>query len=68
MKKFLTSVVAIDNVQGKLGKWVGPIIEAESRDEAEEWCKRNAPYIFIDKEILTVSEEDVKRNLYFTKN
>ncbi len=59
MKRFLTSVIAIDNVHGKLGKWVGPIIEAISQKEAEEWCIKNAPYLFIDREILTINEKDV---------
>jgi hypothetical protein len=34
MKKYLTSVVAIHNITGQLGKWPGPIIEAESMEEA----------------------------------
>ena len=59
MKKFLTSVIAIDNVHGKLGKWVGPIIEANSQKEAEDWCIKNAPYLFVDREILSVNEKEI---------
>ncbi len=52
MKKFLTSVIAIHNVEGKLGKWPGPIIEAESFEKADEWCKKNTQYLFVEQEIL----------------
>lgn len=68
MKKFLTSVIAIDNVHGKLGKWVGPIIEADSFEEAEEWCRKNTPYLFVDREVLTTSELDPKNNIFISKN
>ncbi len=68
MKKFLTSVIAIDNVYGKLGKWVGPIIEAESIAEAEEWCKKNAPYLFVDREMISIDESETKLNIRISKN
>jgi len=68
MKKFITSVIAIDNVHGKLGKWVGPIIEAENKEEAEKWCKENTPYLFVDREIISVNEPDLKNNIYISKN
>lgn len=67
-KKFLTSVIAIDNVHGKLGKWIGPIIEANSFEEAEEWCKINTPYLFVDREVLTTSELGTKNSIYISKN
>jgi len=51
MKKFLTSVIAIHNVSGQIGKWPGPIIEANSKDEAEEWCKKNTQYLFVEQEV-----------------
>jgi hypothetical protein len=62
MKKYLTSVIAIDNVHGKLGKWVGPIIEANSFEEAVEWCVKNAPYLFVDREMLSVNEKEIKNS------
>jgi hypothetical protein len=52
MKKYLTSVIAIHNVEGRLGKWPGPIIEANSFEEADEWCKKNTQYLFVEQEIL----------------
>jgi hypothetical protein len=54
MKKFLTSVVAIHNVNGQLGKWPGPIIEANSFEEADEWCKKNTQYLFVEQEVLDI--------------
>ena len=58
MKKFLTSVIAIHNVEGKLGKWPGPIIEANSFEEADEWCKKNTQYLFVEHEILEVESNN----------
>lgn len=58
MKKYLTSVIAIHNVDGKLGKWPGPIIEANSLEEADEWCKKNTQYLFVDSEIHSISTND----------
>ena len=52
MKKYLTSVIAIHNVEGKMGKWPGPNIEANSFEEADEWCKKNTQYLFVEQEIL----------------
>jgi hypothetical protein len=54
MKKYLTSVMALHNVNGQLGKWPGPIIEAESIEAAQEWCIKNTQYLFVEQEILTV--------------
>ncbi len=61
MKKYITSVIAIHNVDGRLGKWPGPIIEANSKEEADEWCKKNTQYLFVEQEVLDV-KEDPKTN------
>ena len=61
MKKYLTSVIAIHNVDGRLGKWPGPIIEANSKEEADEWCKKNTQYLFVEQEVIDV-KEDPKTN------
>jgi hypothetical protein len=58
MKKYLTSVIAIHNLEGKLGKWPGPIIEANSFEEADAWCKKNTQYLFVEQEILQVDQKD----------
>ena len=55
MKKYLTSVIAIHNINGQLGKWPGPIIEANSFEEADEWCKKNTQYLFVEQEVMEVS-------------
>jgi hypothetical protein len=57
MAKYLTSVIAIHNVEGKLGKWPGPIIEANSMEEADEWCKKNTQYLFVEQEIIEVKQD-----------
>jgi hypothetical protein len=54
MKKYLTSVIALHNVTGQLGKWPGPIIEANTKEEADEWCKKNTQYLFIEQEVIDV--------------
>ena len=53
MKKYLTSLVAMDNKEGKMAKFIGPIIEAESFEEAKSWCSRNASYLLVEQEIMT---------------
>ena len=58
MKKYLTSVIAIHNVQGQLGKWLGPIIEANSFEEADVWCKKNTNYLFVELELMNIKVED----------
>jgi len=63
MKKFLTSVIALHNVNGQLGKWPGPIIEAESLEEAKTWCLNNTQYLFVEQEILTVQNSPDNNNL-----
>lgn len=52
MKQYLTSLIAIDNKEGKLAKFVGPVIEAASLEEAQTWCQMNAKYLFVEQEIL----------------
>ena len=63
MKKFLTSVIALHNVNGQLGKWPGPIIEANSLEEAQAWCLNNTQYLFVEQEILTVQNSPENNNL-----
>jgi formylmethanofuran:tetrahydromethanopterin formyltransferase len=57
MKKYLTSVIAIHNIEGKLGKWPGPIIEANSKEEADEWCKANTQYLFVEQELIEIQKD-----------
>jgi hypothetical protein len=63
MKKFLTSVLAIHNVNGQLGKWPGPVIEAESFEEAQTWCLQNTQYLFVEQEIISVDTTDSTSSL-----
>ena len=63
MKKFFTSVIALHNVNGQLGKWPGPIIEAETLEEAQAWCLNNTQYLFVEQEILTVQSSPDNNNL-----
>jgi hypothetical protein len=57
MKKYLTSVLAIHNVHGQIGKWPGPIIEAASFEGADEWCKKNTQYLFVEQEVIEVNKD-----------
>ena len=36
----------------------GPIIEANSFEEADAWCKKNTQYLFVEQEILEVDQKD----------
>lgn len=63
MKKYLTSVIAIHNVEGKLGKWPGPIIEAESFEAAQDWCIKNTQYLFVEQEIMVAESVSMDQQL-----
>jgi hypothetical protein len=58
MKKYLTSIVAMDNKEGKLAKFVGPVIEAESFEAAIAWCQQHAKYLFVEQELITYQTTD----------
>ena len=65
MKKYLTSVIAIHNVNGQFGKCPGPTIEANSFEEANEWCKKNTQYLFVEQEVIegkTLSNDNIGLN------
>ena len=68
MKKFLTSVIGIHNVTGQIGKWPGPIVEANSMEEANEWCLKNSQYLFVDSEILSVNTLSSDTNSHLNLN
>jgi len=54
MKKFLTALIAMDNKEGKLAKFVGPVIEAESFEAAQTWCNLHARYLIVEQEISII--------------
>ena len=47
MPKYTTTMRAINLRTGSLESFIGPNINAVSRDIAEEWCKTKAPYLSI---------------------
>jgi hypothetical protein len=52
-------------VNGQLGKWPGPIIEANSLEEADEWCKKNTQYLFVEQEVIegkTIKDNNIQLN------
>jgi hypothetical protein len=59
MKKYLTSVIAIHNVNGQLGKCPGLTIEYNSFKEADEWCKKNTQYLFVEQEVLDIKAHKI---------
>ena len=58
MKKYLTSIVALDNKEGKMAKFVGPVIEAESFEAAKAWCEQHVKYLFVEQELITYQTTD----------
>ena len=58
MKKYLTSIVALDNKEGKMAKFVGPVIEAESMEDAKAWCEQHVKYLFVEQELITYQMTD----------
>lgn len=39
--KFITKLQAIDPVDGELKTWMGPLIEADSFEDADRYCQEN---------------------------
>jgi hypothetical protein len=58
MKKYLTSIVALDNKERKMAKFVGPVIEAESMEAAKAWCEQHVKYLFVEQELITYQTTD----------
>lgn len=52
MKLFTTTIKAIDPSDGELKEWAGPIIEALTWEEAEQYCYENLGYCKIDGEFI----------------
>ena len=48
--KFTTSIEAINPHTGELSLYNGPVIEAESWDEAQMHCDNRCPYCRVDGE------------------
>lgn len=57
MQKFITSVIAIHNINVQLWEWSGAIIEENSMEEADERCKNNMRYLFMGQEVIDVQEK-----------
>ncbi len=56
-------MISIHNVNGQLGKWPGPIIEANSREDADEWCRKNTQYLFVEQEVIDIKrDQDLNPN------
>ena len=41
MEKFVTEILAIDPMDGQMRLWAGPLIEAETIEQAREYCDAN---------------------------
>ena len=48
---FTTSIEAVNPHTGELTQYNGPVIEANSWDEAQYACDRNCPYCRVDGEL-----------------
>jgi len=44
----------MDNKEGKLAKFAGPVIEAESFEAAQTWCNLHARYLIVEQEISII--------------
>lgn len=61
MKKWVTEIRAIDPSDGKLKSWQGPHVDANTKEEGEEWCRKNAGYLSILGEFVgEIDWDDVK--------
>ena len=48
MKKYTTEIRAFDPLTNEMKKWSGDYVEANSFEEAEEWCRLNKGYLKVD--------------------
>jgi len=52
MKQFITTIEAIDPLDGELKEWSGPRVEAETWEEAEKYCIDNLGYCKVTGEFI----------------
>jgi hypothetical protein len=65
MKTFVTTLLAIDQIDGITKKFFGQNIMANNWDEAEVICKTHFPYLKIHGELLyELDEKTLKINNY----
>ncbi|MFM7662686.1 MAG: hypothetical protein ACKO6A_08475 [Bacteroidota bacterium] len=50
--------ISLNLVNKLVGKWPGSIIEATSMEDADEWCKRNTQYFFVEQELIVVQKTE----------
>lgn len=52
MKKYTTEIRAFDPLTNEMKKWCGDYVEANSFEEAEEWCRLNKGYLKVNGELV----------------
>lgn len=66
MKTFTTEVNAHNTQTGEMELYAGPHIKHESWEDAEQWCKKNAPYLKVTGKLITDDEEPKKESKFLT--
>lgn len=62
MPLYSTTLLAIDPVDGILKKWDGDYIMADSKEDAEDWCRDNQKgYLKVEEKFIS---EDLKDDLF----
>lgn len=67
MKKFITQFYAIDQTDGEVKLWSGQRIEAPTHNLATEWCKNNAPYLYVVGELVGEIDYDSDKEVDWEK-
>lgn len=57
MSTYVTEIKALDPVTRELKTWAGDYVEAESFEEAENWCKNNKGYLKVIGELIKEIDE-----------
>lgn len=52
MRKYTTEIRAFDPLTNEMKKWCGDHIEANSFEEAKEFCKNNKGYLKVTGELI----------------
>jgi hypothetical protein len=60
MRVFCTEFKGVDITDGKIKRWSGNRIEADTWEEAEEFCRKNYPYLKVTGEFVEEIDFDFK--------
>lgn len=68
MAKYVTTFQAVDKTDGFLKTWVGPVIFANNLEEANLVIKNKFPYLCVQGEFVSETDEHTGIEIDITQN